>query len=419
MNLERLVIGELIYTSSESRIDHLLELEGYEFQDNICKSIFNSIVSLTMTGKEVDTISIFRHNQEIPLTELSKIKSETISDAYLSQHIYLLKSDKFKKELLKIIEANLEQIKAGQFGEDIEEVKNSLIIDLSGVSLDDKAEFEDVELHKQKIEEQFSSQKDIEGYSWGISDLDKWTSGILSPRVYVIGGLKKSGKTRFLIHTLKELHQQKIQTAFISLEMPGYEITKLLHSAFTDICDIKFRAASLISSEEKFEFKNVKIDPAILGIECKSGLGIEKIISRIRRYAKMGFKVIAIDYIQRISHNRNKQAQELEDISIRIADAARQYNVALVLLSQLNAAGENEAPNMGHLKGSGGIGESADTILLMDNLYRRTKKEDDRGKIDIFIEQRHGDSGKLSINADLGSCQFRNLFTGVTADGVF
>ena len=123
----------------------------------------------------------------------------------------------------------------------------------------------------------------------------------------------------------------------------------------------------------------------------------------------MGFKVICIDYIQRISHNRNNQAQELEDISIKLADAAR----------QLNAAGEREIPNMGHLKGSGGIGESADTILLLDNLYRRTKKDDDKNRIDIYIEQRHGDSGVLKIQSDLGSCQFRNLLPEATPDGIF
>ena len=71
--------------------------------------------------------------------------------------------------------------------------------------------------------------------------------------------------------------------------------------------------------------------------------------------------------------------------------------------------GEKETPNMGHLKGSGGIGEAADVIFLFDNLYRRTKKEDDKNKVDIYIEQRHGDSGLAHLWSDLGSCRFGNL----------
>mgnify|MGYP000853816410 FL=1 len=60
---------------------------------------------------------------------------------------------------------------------------------------------------------------------------------------------------------------------------------------------------------------------------------------------------------------------------------------------------------------SGGIGEAADVIFLFDNIYRRTKNETDKNKIDIYIEQRHGDSGKAELYADLGSCNFRNLAT--------
>lgn len=60
---------------------------------------------------------------------------------------------------------------------------------------------------------------------------------------------------------------------------------------------------------------------------------------------------------------------------------------------------------------SGGIGEAADVIFLFDNLYRRTKEENDRNKVDVYIEQRHGDSGLAHLWADLGSCRFNNLAT--------
>ena len=116
-----------------------------------------------------------------------------------------------------------------------------------------------------------------------------------------------------------------------------------------------------------------------------------------------------IDYLQRIDHDRNRQAQQLEDISTRIADSARLNNIAIVLLSQLNVQGEREIPSIAHLKGSGGIGEAADTVLLLDNLYRRTKQEADKNKININIEQRYGDSGTQSIQCDLGCIQFRNI----------
>jgi len=308
-----------------------------------------------------------------------------------------------------VLKKGIDNITSGDFGADIEEAKNGLIIDLSSFAIEDRAEFDNLAEYKKQISEQLNSDRTIEGFSWGIADLDRWTSGIVIPRVYVVGGLKKSGKTRFLIQTLKHLHDAEVPTVFLSLEMPAYEVTKLLYASITGFNDMKFRAGSYMKPEEKHQYDKAQIDEKILGVECRSGLTLEQILSRIRRYAKMGFKVIAIDYIQRIVHDRNRQAQELEDISIRIADAARQYNVSTILISQLNAAGEREIPNMGHLKGSGGIGESADTILLLDNLYRRTKQESDRNQMHVYIEQRHGDSGMLKLQCDLGACQFRNI----------
>ncbi|MCH7826521.1 MAG: hypothetical protein IIC75_00890, partial [Bacteroidetes bacterium] len=171
-------------------------------------------------------------------------------------------------------------------------------------------------------------------------------------------------------------------------------------------------SSSILRDDERQKFENVELNQSLLGIECKPGLRIEGVLSRIRSYSKLGYKVIFIDYLQRISHNRNNQAQELEDISIKIADSARANNISIILLSQLNALAEREVPTPAHLKGSGGIGESADTILLMDNIYRRTKKE--KGKIDVYIESRYGDSGRLSLHADLGSCQFSNYGTDDT-----
>src|SRR5574343_75574 len=406
-DLEKIIISELVQAEKQDRVDALIELQKIDFGKY--QSLYNTITELTLAGKDVDSVTLYQTNQDYEIKELLSILETTHSSAYLPQHIYLLKSKQYREALVKIINTNLKQIETGDFGEDIEEIKNSLVIELSSLAMEDKAEFDRIAEYKEQIIKQLNSDRNIEGYSWGISDLDKWTSGIVLPRVYVIGGLKKSGKTRFLIQTLRYLHDQEIPSVFLSLEMPAYEVTKLLYSSKTGLDDLKFRAGSYLKMEEKYQFESTTIDEKILSIECKAGLNLEQISSRMRRYSKMGFKVIAIDYIQRISHDRNMQAQELENISIRLADTARQYKIALILLSQLNAAGERETPNMGHLKGSGGIGESADTILLLDNLYRRTKQETDKNKMNVIIEQSHGDSGLIELQCELGSCTFRNL----------
>ena len=408
-NLEKVVIGELILIDKQKQVDAIIELEKIKFDSPIYKSLFSTIREIVLQDKQVDLVSVYQTNQETPIDEINTLTSNIQNPEMIFYHIGLLKDREYKNNLLLVIDRNVNLIESGTSSIDFDEIKNGLISDLSALEKDGKSEFENISEYKKQIEIQLNSNKDIEGFSWGISDLDRWTSGIVLPRVYVIGGLKKSGKTRFLIHLIKSLLDKEVQTAFLSMEMPAYEVTKLLHASYTGLNDMRFRSASKLKGEELQAFRDVEINQKLFGLECKSGLKLEQILSRIRRYAKMGFKVIMIDYLQRISHDRNKQAQELEDISIKLADSARQNNVALILLSQLNALAEKEIPNMGSLKGSGGIGEAADVIFLFDNLYRRTKKEDDKNKIDIYIEQRHGDSGLAYLWSDLGSCRFGNL----------
>lgn len=412
-DIEHQIIGKLLLDGTkEKKLDVICELDENLFTNEKNKKIIRAISKLLLEGKNPDQVSLaYALQGDIPVIEIAKLTVDIYSNATLERDVCFLKELKYKKDLIEIVDKYYKEIKIGTYFDDIDELKNNLIADLSGLNIMEKSEFIKISNYTEKIKEQLGSGNKIEGYSWGISDLDIWTSGIVVPRVYVLGGLKKSGKTRFVIYVLTKLHDANIPSAFLSMEMPAYEITKLLHASFTGMNDLRFRSGSFMSKDERYQFENNQINEMMFGIECKSGLNISQVTSRIKRYSKMGYKVIFIDYLQRILHDKNNLVNDLESSSIQIADAARQNNVAIILLSQLNASAENpnEPPNMGSLKGSGGIGEAPDSILLFDNLYRRTKKELEKGIVDIYLEQRYSDSGRLSIWADLGSCRFNNL----------
>ena len=417
---ENFIIGEfLLLESKEKQLEILCEMdEPNLFLDERNNKLIASFSKILMCGQKVDVVTAYEPmKDELLATDLHLLTNKAWHfvkhiHKHINEHISILKKSKYKRELIKKIKKQLESIQDSTFLDDINTEKNKLIAELTSLSIADTSEFINLAELKEKISQQLDSKKDIEGYSWGISDLDTWTSGIVTPRLYVIGGLKKSCKTRFTVFTITELYKQDIPIAFLSMEMPAYEVTKMLCATLLKMDELRLRSSSILRDDERQKFENLELNQSLLGIECKPGLRIEGVLSRIRSYSKLGYKVIFIDYLQRISHNRNNQAQELEDISIKIADSARANNISIILLSQLNALAEREVPTPAHLKGSGGIGESADTILLMDNIYRRTKKE--KGKIDVYIESRYGDSGRLSLHADLGSCQFSNYGTDDT-----
>ena len=410
--IEKYVLGALILEDDkEKQFEAIsnLDVPGV-FQNQTHYEIFSAMVKLVLSRKEITMMEVAKILQgNVNFEVLAGLTIDVHSSAQLPNMVASLLESKYKREIIREMENTLKKIKSGVMIDEFDNEKTKLIVSLSAMNMGDQAEFISLAEYKQKIREQLGSGRAIEGYSWGVQGLDSYTSGIIQSRVYVLGGLKKAGKTRFVIHTIKSLHNQGVQTAFLSMEMPAYENTKLLHSAFTGINDIRFRTGSILKHEEKIKFDEAEINEDLLAIECKSGLTKDQVLSRIRKYAKMGYKVCFIDYLQRIRHDRNKQAQELEDISIAIADSARQNNIAIVLLSQLNNTGEREAPNVGMLKGSGGIGESADSILLLDNLYRRSKDDADKNTFEIYLEQRYGDSGIVSLTGDLGTCTFHDL----------
>jgi len=419
--LQEQILSKLIYCYRDIRTDIIPYLLSYEFYESN-QIIFDAIVEL--------------HNQDLPNSDLAEVDQVTIywliknkgqMDEDLRLHLSKLNTigldytniyacvgalldGRYKDKLERIVKDGLKEIQTGSDVQDIEEVKSGLIGDLNEITLRHGTKFMDFEKHKQMYLEHTGGAL---GFSWGkyLKKVDDLTGGIVKPRVYVIGGLKKSGKTRFIIHTIKELYNQNIKTAFLSLEMPESEVSKLLIASMLGIDDAIITSGKL-NPEQRQAINELHINEELVKIDCESGIDIGVVISKIKEYKKYGCEVIFIDYIQRIKHDDKRQAQELEAISIRISDMARKENVAIIIASQLANIAERETPTIGHLKGSGGIGESADTIMLFENIFRKTKKEEDKNKLAIYFEQRHGLSGRQKVYCDLGTCQFKDLFTG-------
>lgn len=409
MNLEKEILNEIYnMPTQQAQLDAYVELNGGLFDDEKNLEIYHLFGDLLTNNKKLDQLTLYEQTQNAELA----ISFDGADPFAFQTHLALLKEKKYKSQLTDSIEKALNEIKAGQHHDDIEDVKNGLIADLSGLELDTGSSFIDYQEQIAQIETNLNNGRLIEGHSWGLIDLDTITSGIVTPRLIVIGGLKKSGKTRFLIHIRKVLYKQDVPSIFLSLEVPPYEVTKLTYSCFCEIYDTKFRNKGGMTTGERLAYEEwkAKLDFNMIPTECVSSLTVEQVLGRIRRYAKMYPKgVILIDYLQRIKHDINKQAQELEKISNLLADATRNYNISIILLSQLSNKSEGQIPTTGDLKGSGGIGEAADSIILLDNIYRRTRSIPEKGKINLILEQRYNDSGQITVYSDLGKCKFSDL----------
>lgn len=409
-NLEQQILVDIMRRDSFLEQAGLIsDLSVNDFKDQNYRDIYICFSNILIKRQKIDAVSVYEADKDIGLKcyKFTEGTSVSLNDANI--HIKMLKERNYREEVKNKLTGWSKELFKENDTDKFDETKNKIIIGLSQTELDTGSKFINPVEFTEKIDENMRKDAGLEGASWGLTDLDNYTSGIVLPRLIVIGGLKKTGKSRFVINTRFHLYKQKVPSVFLSLEMPGYEVTKLVYSRWTQIIDTHFRSVGFMSNAEKEKYFLIKkeIDWNLLPTECVSSLNINQILSRLRIYQRI-YKnpIIFIDYLQRIKHNRDKQAQELEDISNALADATRTYGITIVLLSQLSNLAEREEASIGHLKGSGGIGESADVILLLSNLYRKSKQEADRGKFEIFIEQRYGDSGTIKSTTDLGTCTF-------------
>ena len=272
------------------------------------------------------------------------------------------------------------------------------------------------------ISEINSRGKNISGYSVGLPDFDRAINGIEKGKFYVIGALKKTGKSRFLTYLCAKLSEQGANTLFNSLEMNDIQLNSLIVSHYGNI------DSSRLSHQLK------KDETALLNVgfsacnEMKWEIYREYTPEDLRaiveyRQCKKQIDVVCVDFIQRmrVPHLKNDRVREVEYISQRLADMSRELNVAVIALSQLAGAAENlkdteEVPDMRHYKESQSIAENADAIITMHDPNRHeTPMTKDKFGNEIYsplnlkfrIEQRYGITGNIiPITGDLRTCRF-------------
>lgn len=257
------------------------------------------------------------------------------------------------------------------------------------------------------------------GFSWGLPKLDGITRGIIPGNYYAIGALKKTGKTLFGVSVTSELAcRQKVGCYVFSLEMSAIGIALSYLSRESGIDSANLCTANMSKSQiDEIEALAEQIELTWpLQIDDRKGLTAEQIIAAIRRQARRGVKVFLLDYLQRVCFETARgenRATAIQEACSRLADAAKKYNVALLVLSQLanKAESKKKRPTGKDFKESGGIAEACDCAIILHNVDRvegNHTKAKRTNKFEIIVDyQRVGQSGrKVTCRHDLSTAHF-------------
>ena len=281
--------------------------------------------------------------------------------------------------------------------------------------------------------------KGYKGAETGFSEFDKLTSGLQNGDLIIIAGRPSMGKTALSMNIVEHIAIHNLTpVAVFSLEMPTEQLVIRMISSFGRIDSSKLRDGDMSEIDwnsfnhavRAFEENTILIDetPSITPTEIRAKCRRLK-----RRYPDLG--LIMVDYLQLMTvHGKSEnRVQEISEISRSLKSLAKEINVPVIALSQLNRGVESRAktgkgriPQMADLRESGSIEQDADIIgfIYRDEVYHDDTytNPEEVGKADLRIaKHRNGATGNIKL-AFVGQYSrfedlaFEDRFQGVSDD---
>lgn len=204
----------------------------------------------------------------------------------------------------------------------------------------------------------------------GFRHLDE-TGGLHSTDLIIIAGESSMGKTSFSLSVVRNALIERRKIAFFSLEMDRFQVMARMVAMTT-----KINAREVLDTKlSDYDFERMKrdrtaIDYRNLFFDDKSTSNIDTIISHIRRLKlRNDIDGAVVDYLQILSVNATKSNRstegELAEYARRLKNLAKELNIWIIALSQLNRDKENHVPSLSRLRGSGQIAEAADEVIFV------------------------------------------------------
>lgn len=253
------------------------------------------------------------------------------------------------------------------------------------------------------LRKEMLKKEDSVGLKTGIIGLDYHTGGFLPSDLIVIAGRPSMGKTAIAIHMAMTMARKEKHILFFSLEMSALQLGNRMLLNDSDIPIKAFKEGTLLNSEEnQMKESCEKIATRSITIADQATLNMFHIRNiALRQQRKVGIDAIFIDYLQLIKatpEQDNTRHQELSDITKAIKSLAKELNVPIVLLSQLNRnveARTDKRPMASDLRDSGAIEEDADIVGLLFRKAFYDRNEDDKTGEFIIAKYRNGGTGTI------------------------
>lgn len=377
MQLEYQVIGSFIKdTGTQSFIERL---NKEDFLDERCQALFNTMLQLKKRRQDI-TLSQLQSKTGVTVSEIINITNTVATTLSIDSDVKLLK-DRSNRRLLKQ-KAHLILKMADDESKDMSEIKNDAlreIQELEEVTNEEIVTLSEAMFETAELLEKRYKNKDDKGYYTGISSIDKFMGGLHRQELTTIGARPGVGKTMLGMQMALRVSTNGKKVMFTSLEMSVTQICERIIASNTDIDSIRLRTGNIKDDEWAEIIRVASLYENADFILDKTSRTVQHIRAKVRKYKP---EMVIIDYLQLLQSGTREQSRERE-----VATMARdlklmslEFNIPVIMLSQLRRDAEGRVPNMSDLRESGAIEQDSDNILFLH--------EPEGRDLDLLIEEK-------------------------------
>ncbi len=413
---ERSVIGSMLM-SEDAAIAALETLTKEDFYDRQNGILFDAMRTLNESGRPIDlvTLSDELKKQDLPeefgtMAFVRELLTSVPTSANVREYARIVRE---KATLRRLIHTASEiendcYLSRKETGEILDSAEKEMFKVLQQRSAEDFVPIRTVVYHTlEAISAASRANGRVTGLETGFHDLDYKTSGFQNSDFILIAARPSMGKTAFALNICEHMALYKgLPCALFSLEMSSEQLMNRLIALESHVDSQKIRTGKLSDDDwSKVVEASGVIANSRLIIDDTPGIGISEFRSKARKYKlDADIQIIFIDYLQLMAGNgrsgENRQ-QEISDISRALKSLARELNIPIVALSQLNRSvetREDHRPMLSDLRESGAIEQDADVVMFIyrDDYYH--KDTEDKGIAEIIIaKQRNGPIGTTKL----------------------
>jgi replicative DNA helicase len=410
----------LIDNEALDKVADIVSVKDFYRQDH--QIIYQHIHRLIERSQPADIVTVgesLESNSELNtvggLEYLGLLAESTPTAANIRGYAQIIRERSIMRSLVEVGTDIVDNALSPQ-GRDAQQLldeSESKIFQIAEAGKNDRIGFTDIkELLPQVAERidqlfQRDNPSDVTGIPTGYKDLDMMTSGLQPGDLIIIAGRPSMGKTSLALNICEYVAiDTGLPSAVFSMEMASTQLVSRLIGSVGKLNQHKMRTGQLDDNDwEKLSYALGQLNEAPIFIDEGSALNPYEVRARARRLHKQCGRLglIVIDYLQLMGSagSTENRATEISEISRSLKALAKELNVPVIALSQLNRSVEqrpDKRPVMSDLRESGAIEQDADVIMFIyrDEVYN--PETPDKGIAEIILaKQRNGPVGRVKL----------------------